>query len=380
MYWLIIPVAVYSIGLFALWLLFGRNNSQAGTVGKGTARVSVVVAARNEEKNITALLKGLAGQDYPHGLLEIVVVNDGSTDRTPIVISEFISDALLCSRIDISLINNPFAGKKGAIRYGIGKATGELILTTDADCEVGPGWVSAFAGCYAATGNDMILGEVYQKPAGGIVSQFGRFEFSALQGITEAAVAAGWPVMCNGANMGFLRDVYMRHCGELRDELPSGDDMFLMHAVSRGGGRIGYAGSSAATVVTAPAVTAAALLRQRARWASKAYYYSDRATFTLAAATVACNAAVTAAALISIFKPEYLILTALLYAIRFMPDLLMTRHNIKKRENRFPLLLFLLSELVYPFYFMTIAFMSLFPSSRSFAQRSEGPKSKDPRA
>jgi cellulose synthase/poly-beta-1,6-N-acetylglucosamine synthase-like glycosyltransferase len=328
------------------------------------------VAARNEEKTIAALLRSLAAQDYPHDLLEIVVVNDGSTDRTPIVVSEFISDTLLHSGVDISLINNPFTGKKGAVRYGISKSAGEFVLTTDADCEAGPGWVSAFAGYYAATGYDMILGEVYQKPAGGFVSRFGCFEFSALQGIAEAAVAAGWPVMCSGASMGFRRDVYMKHSDELRDDLPSGDDMFLLHAVRRGGGRVGYVGSGAAAVMTAPAVRAAALLRQRARWASKVYYFSDAATLTLAAATAACNAAVTAAALTSVFLPQYLTLTALLYAIRLMPDLLITRHNIKKRDNHFPLILFLLSELVYPFYFMTIAIMSLFPSSRHFTPRS----------
>jgi cellulose synthase/poly-beta-1,6-N-acetylglucosamine synthase-like glycosyltransferase len=370
MYWLIIPVALYSMGLFALWLILVRKHVRKISPGRGSIRVSVVIAARNEEKTIGVLLKSLARQDHPHDLLEIVVVNDGSTDRTPIVVSEFISDTLLHSSPDISLINNPFTGKKGAVRYGIGKATGQLILTTDADCEVGPGWVSAFAGYYASTGCDMILGEVYQRPAAGFASMFGRLEFSALQGVTEAAVAVGLPVMCNGANMGFLREVYMRHSDELRDELPSGDDMFLMHAVRRAGGRIGYAGSSAAAVVTASAVTAAALLQQRARWASKAYYYNDGITFSVAAATAACNAAVTAAALISVFMPQYLLLAGSLYAIRLMPDLLMTRHNIKKREKHFPLLIFLLSELIYPFYFMTVAIMSLFPSSRRFARKS----------
>jgi biofilm PGA synthesis N-glycosyltransferase PgaC len=369
MYWLIIPVAVYSTGLFALWLILEMKHDKRVSPARGTIRVSVVIPARNEEKTIPALLKSLAGQDYSHDLLEIIVVNDGSTDRTPIIVSEFISDFRLHSQTDVILINNPFPGKKGAVRYGVGKATGEFILTTDADCEVGHSWVSSYAGYYASTGCDMILGEVYNRPAGGFASQFGRLEFSALQGITEAAVAAGWPVMCNGANMGFLREVYMSHSGELHDDLPSGDDMFLMHAVRRAGGRIGYAGSSEAAVVTASAVTTAALLRQRARWASKTYFYSDRATFTVAAATAACNAAVTAAAVISVFLPEYLILTALLYAIRLVPDLLMVRHNIKKREKHFPLLRFLLYELIYPFYFMTVAVMSLFPSSRRFAPR-----------
>jgi poly-beta-1,6-N-acetyl-D-glucosamine synthase len=151
--------------------------------------------------------------------------------------------------------------------------------------------------------------------------------------------------------------------------MASGDDMFVLHAVMADGGVVTHDGSRAAAAETAAAVTAAALLRQRARWASKAYYYSDPATLTLAAATAACNAAVAAAAAASFFSVKYLPLTGLLYAIRLIPDLLITWRNFKKREEHPPLPLFILSELLYPFYFITIALLSLFPSSRHFRSR-----------
>lgn len=368
-WWLVIPVIIYSLGVFALWLVLVRKHRESELLPEWSIRVSVVIAARNEEKNIARLLKSLLLQDYPHELIEVVVINDGSTDRTPIVVSEFIADARLRSQADFRLINNPFPGKKGAIRYGVEKSSGDLILTTDADCEVGPRWIGAHAGYYAASGADMILGEVYQKPSGGFASHFGVLEFSALQGITEASALAGYPVMCNGANMAYTREAYIRHSSNVRHEIASGDDMFLMHSLKRAGGRIGYAGCEAAAVVTASAGTAAALLRQRARWASKAYYFSDAATLTLAAATAACNAAVTAAAAMSLFSLKHLSLLALLYGIRLVPDLLITRHNIKKREERFPLPLFLLAELLYPFYFIAVAVLSLFPSARGFGKK-----------
>jgi hypothetical protein len=215
----------------------------------------------------------------------------------------------------------------------------------------------------------MILGEVYHGPGKSIASLFSMFEFSALQAITEAAVVAGHPVMCNAANMSFRRDVYLRHAGELRDNLPSGDDIFLMHAIKLAGGTIWYAGSRAAAVETATAVSAAALLRQRARWASKAYWYSDAATLTLAAATAACNAAVTAAAVASIISVTHLPLLAALYGLRLVPDYLIIARNIKKRGEKMPLAAFVLSELIYPFYFMTVALISLFPYSRRFGNR-----------
>jgi cellulose synthase/poly-beta-1,6-N-acetylglucosamine synthase-like glycosyltransferase len=369
MWWLVIPVVIYSAGLLALWLIIRRRKHGDLSSAFRKTRVSVVVACRDEEKTITALLSSLAGQDYPAELLEIVVVNDHSTDRTPVAVSEFIAEHRQKSSIIFRLINNPFTGKKSAVRFGVRHADGELILTTDADCVVGGGWVSAYAGFFAATEADMILGEVSQRSMAGFVAQFGMLEFSALQAVTEAAVKAGHPVMCNGANMAFRREVYMRHDGELRDEIVSGDDIFLLHAVKRGGGVIAFLDSRAAAAVTAGAVTAAALLRQRARWASKSFSYRDTATLTLAAATAACNAAVAAAAITTAVSINSLLLLPLLYAIRIIPDYLLTHNNIKKREERTPLLLFIISELIYPFYFILVALLSLFPSMHRFTSR-----------
>jgi cellulose synthase/poly-beta-1,6-N-acetylglucosamine synthase-like glycosyltransferase len=267
------------------------------------------------------------------------------------------------------LIYNPFQGKKSAVRYAVEKSAGELILMTDADCVVGPGWVSTYAALFAGDKADMIAGEVCQKPVKRFVSYFGSFEFSALQAITEAAVLAGHPVMCNAANMAVRKSIYLKHAGVLHGDIASGDDVFLLHAVKRSGGIIMYMGDRAAAAVTAGAVTVAALLRQRARWASKAYYYRDAATLTLAATTAACNAAVAAAAAASVISIKYLPLLGLLYSIRLMPDLLITYHKFKKREEHPPLPLFLLSELIYPFYFIAVALLSLLPRSRSFRKR-----------
>lgn len=369
MWWLIIPVVIYSTGIFVLWLILQRKRDKDQPAAPGKVRVSVVVAARNEEKTIVTLLENLAEQDYPEDLLEVIIVNDNSTDRTPIVVSEFIAQYRPQPGVNIRLIYNPFQGKKSAVRHGIDKSAGDLILMTDADCAVGPGWVSAFSAFFAAGNADTIAGQVYQKPGRGFVSHFGSFEFSALQAITEAAVVAGHPVMCNAANMAVSKDIYLKHAGVLRSDIASGDDVFLLHAVKRSGGVVMYLDDSAAAAVTAGAVTVAALLRQRARWASKAYYYRDAATLTLVATTAACNAAVAAAAVASVITVKYLPLTGLLYAIRIIPDFLITYRNFKKRKEHPPLLLFLLSELIYPFYFIIVAMLSLFPRSRQFRKR-----------
>ena len=367
MWWLILPVIIYSAGLLVLHLILIRRRNPSDYPVAGLPKVSVIVAAKDEEQNLPALLESLARQDYPSYLLEVIIVNDNSTDRTPVLVSEFIAGLNETESPRMRLIYNPFSGKKRAVRYGIEKSSGEVIITTDADCRVGIAWVRTHATWYAAEGPDMVLAPVVQKPRGGFWPQFGAYEFAALQAVTEAAAEAGCPVMCNAANMSFRREVYLRHAGELREDLPSGDDMFLLEAVMRGGGAARHDGRSAAAVETAGAVTAAALLRQRARWASKATHLRSPQTLTLAAATAACNAAVTAAALASCFSAAYLPLVAAMYGIKAIPDYLLISGEMKKRGNRMRVIQFIVSELLYPFYFMVVWVMSMFPSSRRFA-------------
>ncbi|MDM8003844.1 MAG: glycosyltransferase, partial [Bacteroidota bacterium] len=281
------------------------------------------MAARNEEKSLPSLLDSLARQDYPSDLFEVIIVNDNSTDRTPVVVSEFIADLKDRQGPCMRFIYNPFSGKKRAVRYGIEKASGEVIITTDGDCTMGPEWVRRHALWYAGGGAEMVLAPVVQRPARGFWSHFGVFEFSALQAITGASAVAGHPVMCNAANMSFRRDVFLKHADELRPDLQSGDDMFLLAAVMRDGGAVRHDGSGAAAAETAAAVTVAALLRQRARWASKAFRLRSAPTLTLAAATAACNPALAPAAVASVVWAKFIPVAAAMYAIKAVPDYLL---------------------------------------------------------
>lgn len=145
--------------------------------------------------------------------------------------------------------------------------------------------------------------------------------------------------------------------------------MFLLEAVMRDGGAVRHDGRRAAAVVTAGAVTAAALMRQRARWASKAFQLRGIPTLTLAAATAACNAAVAAVAVAACLSVEYLLPAAVMYGIKAVPDYLLIAAEIRKRGNRVRTLQFLASEIIYPFYFMIVAVMSQSPSAGQFRGR-----------
>ncbi|MAD80255.1 MAG: glycosyltransferase [Pirellulaceae bacterium] len=99
-------------------------------------QVSAIVAARNEERNIEEALSSLLAQDYRH--LEIIVVNDRSTDRTGEIVERLSGGDDRLRVIHLSELPAGWIGKNYALNAGAAKAQGELLLFTDADAVMQP--------------------------------------------------------------------------------------------------------------------------------------------------------------------------------------------------------------------------------------------------
>jgi glycosyltransferase involved in cell wall biosynthesis len=108
--------------------------SLVSTLEPATMRLSVIVPARNEERNLPVCLTSLVSQSDEFFLLgrdwEVIVVDDGSTDRTPEVAAGFEGVRVLTAP---ALENQEFTGKNSACWFGAGTANGEWLLFTDAD-------------------------------------------------------------------------------------------------------------------------------------------------------------------------------------------------------------------------------------------------------
>jgi len=102
--------------------------------------VSVVVPVYNEEKNIVDCLSSLIKSAYPINNLEIIVVNDQSTDNTLEVTQSFINKH---KDIDIKVITGKHSGKSGALNLGMSKSKHDLILSLDADIMVEKNTITA---------------------------------------------------------------------------------------------------------------------------------------------------------------------------------------------------------------------------------------------
>ena len=239
-------------------------------------KISIIIPARNEEENIGKLLKALHEQTYPKELFEIIVVDDHSTDKTAGIVRQFPGIKLITLK-DEAL--NSY--KKKAIEKGIAAASGELIVTTDADCMPPSAWLQTIAAFKEKTGAVFIVAPVVVNCNASILQIFQAMDFMVLQGITGASVYKKIHSMCNGANLAYERQMFYDVNGfEGIDNIASGDDMLLMHKIAKKNpDRIHYLKSTEAIVSTAPMKTWAAFFNQRIRWASKATQYDDKKIF-----------------------------------------------------------------------------------------------------
>jgi len=107
---------------------------------KSAPVVSIIVPALNEEKEIAAALQSLLGQDYPN--LEIIVINDRSTDRTGEILDELDRNHSILQVIHKTELPDGWLGKNHALYLGSTQARGQYLLFTDADVVMAPTTIS----------------------------------------------------------------------------------------------------------------------------------------------------------------------------------------------------------------------------------------------
>lgn len=194
-------------------------------------KVTVIVSARNEEKNIKQCLDSLTRIDYPKEKLEIIVVDDYSTDKTGKIIDDFVSKYSNIKKIIPAdkIISKP--GKTNALVNGIRNSTGEIIFTTDADCVVNPYWIKTQIK-YFADNVGMVTGFTFQKA----YSQFTgmqNLDWVYLLTVAAGAINLGFPLSCIGNNMAYRRSAYEQVGGYENINFSVTEDFALLHKINR---------------------------------------------------------------------------------------------------------------------------------------------------
>ncbi|WP_310589822.1 glycosyltransferase family 2 protein [Larkinella soli] len=333
--------------------------------GPPAVRISVIIPVRNEEQTLPILLKDLCAQTFPSESFEVIVADDGSTDNTPNILAAFVSQVPFRLR-PLTLTEGPTTSpKKRAIRQSIALATGDLIVTTDGDCRVGPRWLEIIALHYRQTGARMITGPITFLPEHTAFDYLQTVESSSLIGSGAATLALGLPTMCNGANLIYEKRAFEEVGGfDGTEHIASGDDEFLMHKIAkRFPNGVRFLKNPDAVVRTTPQPTLKAFYHQRKRWASKWKAYESYLPSLLAFFVFTSNLSVLitlagwAAAALSSSQLIWLI------GLKAVPEWLFLGSVLVFLGKRKTLPWIPVTQLVYPFY---VVFFGLVAQRKGF--------------
>ena len=323
-------VALYTLALpyVGLMLLAFAGLFRHGMEPRTKERpsVTVVIPAHDEEDDLGPTLASLAAQRYP-GPAEFVIVDDRSRDGTADVVR---AAAARDERIRLVRIDEPsrrLSPKVNAVEHGIAASTGEIIVTSDADCQYPEGWLEGMVAHFAPD-VVMVVGYVESTRKGRSSRWLHRFEsidWFSLMLVSRSLTRFGWKFASSANNQAYRRDAFQAAGGfGAPGRAPSGDEDLLTQRLGRlPGSRIVFASRPETRVLTRPIESWSALLRQRRRWVSRYHHVVHyHPGFLASIAVLGFQSVLLAAAILAVpFVPSLLPWVALIWGAEIAVEL-----------------------------------------------------------
>lgn len=267
---ILLVALLYAGQALALSVGIHRSRMRRRPDARAATKVSIIVAARNEAATIEKVLDSLGQQDYPEQLIEIFVVDDASTDATASLARGALAGRRNSRVVQADTSLTGLNGKARALATAICQSSGEIILITDADCEVTPSWVrSHLAHYHADTG--MVGGFVaLTKPQqqAGLFVRLQSLDWHFLCAAGAGAAGLGQAISVFGNNCSFRRVAYDEAGGFNGAGFSVIEDFALLRAMQRTTRwRLAFSADPGLLVQTAPAASLSQFFHQRKRWA-----------------------------------------------------------------------------------------------------------------
>ncbi|WP_299669185.1 glycosyltransferase [uncultured Polaribacter sp.] len=364
--------SVYAVLIISLTIGFYKIEEFYAENTTFKTRFSVIIPFRNEAENLPNLLNSIAALKYPKELVEFIFVDDDSTDASVAKIQQILNKfqidnsqnlkPLDCARGDIHIIKNKRTSnspKKDAISTAIQMAKNNWILTTDADCIVSENWLKALDRFIQKSNPKMVVAPVNYIAKNNFLEQFQLLDFMSLQGTTIGGFGMNFPFLCNGANLAYRKDIFLKLNGfKGNDTIASGDDIFLFEKfLEDDKNGVHFLKSKEAIVSTFPVKSTSALIQQRIRWVSKTSKFKSTRVKLIGLLVFLVNLYVVFNVffydnIASIFLP--LVLKISIDLFLFIPTI--NFYNHKKTFFKW----YVFSGIIYPFFSVCIVFKSFF--------------------
>ncbi|MCX7986823.1 MAG: glycosyltransferase [Bacteroidales bacterium] len=267
--------------------------------------VSIVIPFRNEEETIEKLLISLTNLSYPKNKIEMVWVNDHSTDKTCDIINAYHQNHNFPYPFQLLELSQDEWGKRKALSKGILKARFEIIATLDADCTVDSYWLAFISSYLTLKHVDLVVGPVGLEYRNNFFSKFMALEQISLTATAAASAWSGNPILCSGANMLFYKRDFIEYLKNYAPPLPIGDDVFFMLSLKKLNKKIGFIANRQALVFTQAPKNLNEFIKQRLRWVSKSRFYSDPAIIAVALLVAIANISILIPFLTMLYNPAF---------------------------------------------------------------------------
>ncbi|MDR0830802.1 MAG: glycosyltransferase [Prevotellaceae bacterium] len=358
---------LYTILVFICLFFWLKTKAFSPKNSAKPVSLSAVVCCKNEEENLPLLLSSIATQIAD--IEQIIFANDNSTDKTLEILQEF---STKFSNVKIFSTTN--FGKKNALKEAMQFAKNEFVVCFDADCILPKNYFAIIKSFLQENQPDLVIGGVkYSLPTThyslltthySLLSKIQSLEFASLQVFGAGAALAKMPIMCNGANLAFRREIWQEAENHLVESEISGDDVFLLHYVKKIGGKILFLKSAENFVETFPAKNLKQFFRQRQRWASKSTSYTDWQTIFTAFIVFLLNFEILFSLVAAFFLPFFKIYFLIIFLSKILIDSLLLIPFLKfsKQKNLIKYIPFL--SIFYPFYIVFTTFWGIFGKAR----------------
>jgi len=340
-----------SLGIYILFVLFfitGLKRIPSTNTDQheiSWPSVSIVIAARNEEENLPFLIQDLNQLEYPTDKLEIIIVNDRSADNTWSLIQRAESQNECITGISVDRLEN-MTPKKHALSKGIESSSGDIILSTDADCRLPTRWIKSMVSLINED-NGVIIG-ASSIQADSSFAHYQLVDFLAL--VSANAGASGWGFSWSGTgqNIAYKRSCFNDINGfePVKDRI-SGDDVYLVQSIGKKYG-CQFNADPQSFVLTRPTGSIFQFVNQRIRWSSNSRFAAQVDLFFL---FFLLNAfALNTSLLFSLFFPLFYTILPIIFAIKFFGDALVIYSGASILRVSFPSIMLILWSLIQPIY------------------------------
>jgi cellulose synthase/poly-beta-1,6-N-acetylglucosamine synthase-like glycosyltransferase len=325
--------------------------------------ISVIITAKNEEKNLKQFLPSILEQDYPD--YEVIVVDDCSNDDTSIVLSEFKAKYPHLKVTFIAEDDKFKHGKKLAITVGVKAAKNEWLLFTDADCmPLSKNWIKQMSRNFTNE-NEIVLGYSGYKSEKSFLNKFIRFDtiFIALQYLSFAICKK--PYMGVGRNMAYRKSLFFKNKGFASHyHIYSGDDdLFINQVATSKNTRVEFSPES--HILSLPEKSFKDWINQKRRHLKAGFYYNKKTKYLLAFELTSRIIFYFSFITLLVLKTNLYIFVLSIFLLRLIIQHLIINFTINKLKENKLLLFTIVYDIIMPFINLIAVIINYFSPSKN---------------